>query len=185
VTTLLDLFKNIDSTEDADLKHTLEVMFAKSAAQIPEDANWHYEKQDKVVLRGSFIKSLEPLRYLTNVKILVLDENDIRDISPLFDLSNLQHLNLIGNEINSVEEIEKLQSLQELYLGLNLLKDITPLSTLTNLRMLGLRGNVRISDISSLTKLTNLVSLNLSGTSVSDEDTNTLLGALPGCKVIS
>jgi Leucine-rich repeat (LRR) protein len=175
----------MDSIEDADLKHTLEVMFAKSAAQIPEDANYYYENQDKVVLQGSSIKSLEPLRYLTNVKILVLDQNDISDISPLFDLPNLQHLNLIGNEISSVEGIEKLQLLQELYLGLNSLKDATPLSTLTNLRMLGLRGNPRVSDISSLTKLTNLVEVNLLGTSVSDEDKNTLFGALPGCKVIS
>jgi len=185
MTTLLDLFKNIDSQEDADLKHTLEIMFAKSAAQIPEDSNFYYEKQDKLVLQGSFIKSLEPLRYLTNVKILVLDQNNISDISPLFDLSNLQHLNLIGNEISSIEGIEKLQSLQKLYLGLNLIKDVTPLSTLTNLRMLGLRGNVRITDISSLSNLTNLVEVNLSGTSVSEEDKNTLFGALPGCKVIS
>jgi Leucine-rich repeat (LRR) protein len=183
--TLLDLFKKIDSQKDAELKHTLEVMFAKSAAQIPEDANYYYENQDKVVLQGSAIKSLEPLRYLTNVKILVLDENEISDISPLFDLSNLQHLNLIGNEISSVDGIEKLQSLQELYLGLNLIKDVTPISILTNLRILGLRGNIRVSDISSLTKLTNLVEVNLSGTSVSEEDKNTLFGALPGCKVIS
>ena len=184
MTNLLDLFKNIDSQEDAGIKHTLEVMFSKSPALIPEDTIYYYENLEKVVLQGSTIKSLEPLRYLTKVKVLVLDENEISDITPVYDLPNLQHLNLIGNEISNVEGIDKLQTLEELYIGFNLLKDVTPLSNLTNLRCLGLRGNSRVSDISSLSKLTNLVSINLSGTSVTKEDADRLFGLLPGCKVI-
>lgn len=182
VTTLLNLFKNIDSQED-DLKHTLEVMFSKSGVTQVEDVAWYYENQEKVVLQNTAIKSLEPLRYLTKVKVLVLDSNEISDITPLFDLP-LQHLNLIGNDISNVEGVDKLRTLEELYIGLNLLKDVTPLSSLTNLRCLGLRGNSRVSDISSLSRLTNLVSLNLLGTSVSKEDADRLFGVLPGCKVI-
>lgn len=184
MTNLLDVFKNMDSQENVDIKHTLEVMFSKSPAEIVEDTAYYYENLEKVVLQGSNIKSFEPLRYLTKVKILVLDENVISDITPLYDLPNLQHLNLISNEISNVEGIDKLQTLEELYLGLNLLRDVTPLSNLTNLRCLGLRGNSRVSDISSLSKLTNLVSLNLLGTSVTKEDADKLFGALPGCKVI-
>lgn len=183
MTNLLQLFKNMDSQEDEDIKHTLQVMFNKSPAEIVEDTTYYYENLDKVVLQGSNIKSLEPLRYLTNVKVLVLDNNKISDITPLYDLP-LQHLNLIGNDISSIEGIDKLQTLEELYIGLNLLTDVTPLSNLTNLRCLGLRGNSRVSDISSLSKLTNLVSINLSGTSVTQEDADRLFGELPGCKVI-
>lgn len=183
MTNLLDLFKNIDSQEDVDIKHTLQVMFSKSPALIPEDTAYYYENLDKVVIQNSNIKSLEPLRYLTKVKVLVLDENDISDITPLLNLP-LQHLNLIGNEISSIEGMDKLQTLEELYIGLNLLKDVTPISNLTNLRCLGLRGNSRITDISPLTNLTNLVEVNLSGTSVSKEDADRLFGILPGCKVI-
>jgi len=182
MTNLLDLFRNIDSQED-DIKHTLEVMFSKSPAFIPEDTAYYYENLDKVVIQNSSVKSLEPLRYLTKVKVLVLDDNEISDLTPLYDLP-LQHLNLIGNNISSVESIDKLRTLEELYIGLNLLKDVTPLSNLTNLRCLGLRGNSRVSDISSLSKLTNLVSINLSGTSVTPKDVDTLFGVLPGCKVV-
>lgn len=182
MTNLLDLFKNIDS-QDKDVRHTLEVMFSKSPAERVEDTAYYYENLEKVVLQNSNIKSLEPLRYLTNVKVLVLDENKISDITSLYDLP-LQHLNLIGNDISNLEGIDKLRTLEELYLGLNLLKDVTPLSNVINLRCLGLRGNSRVSDVSSLSKLTNLVSLNLSGTSVSKEDADRLFGVLPGCKVI-
>lgn len=182
MTNLLDLFNNIDTQED-DIKHTLQVMFSKSPAERVEDTAYYYENLEKVVLQGSSIKSLKPLRYLTKVKILVLDNNSISDITPLYDLP-LQHLNLIGNEISNVEGIDKLQTLEELYIGLNLLKDVTPLSNLTNLRCLGLRGNSRVSDVNSLSKLTNLVSINLSSTSVTKEDADRLFGVLPGCKVI-
>lgn len=184
MTNLLDLFKNIDSQEDVDVKHTLQVMFSKSPALIAEDTAYYYENLDKVVLQGSNIKSLEPLKYLTNVKILVLDGNEISDITPLYDLPNLQHLNLIGNDISNIEGIDKLSTLEQLYLGLNLLKNITPLSNLTNLRCLGLRNNIRVNDVSSFSGLTNLVEVNLSGTSVSKEDADRLFGVLPGCKVI-
>lgn len=182
---LLDLFKNINSIEDVDLKHTLEVMIAKSGASIPEDTAWYYENQKKVILQKSNIKSLEPLKYLPNIKILVLDENNIDDISPLSNLPNLYHLNLIGNEISElyIEGDNPFPSLREMYLGLNLLREISPLSGLTNLRILGLRGNTRIADVSSLTRLVSLVGLNLSGTSVNQEDVDRLIGALPGCKV--
>lgn len=183
MTNLLDLFKTIDSQEE-NIKHTLQVMFSKSPALIPEDTVYYYENLDKVSLQDSNIKSLEPLRYLTNVKILVVDSNKISDITPLYDLPSLQHLNLIGNEISNVEGIDKLRTLEELYLGLNLLRDITPLSTLTNLKRLGIRGNSRITDVSTLSKLTNLVHLNLSGTSVTKEDADYLFGVLPGCEVI-
>ena len=192
MTTLLELFQNISSIEDADLRHTLEVMTANSPAIVPEDTVWYYERQEKIVLKKSNIKSLEPLRYLPNTKILVLDENKIEDISPLSNLPNLYHLNLISNEISelvvegnqsTLGDNNPFPSIREMYLGLNLLRDVTPLSNLTTLRMLGLRGNTRISDVSSLTKLTNLVQLNLLGTSVSQEDIDMLVGALPGCRI--
>ena len=184
MTTLLDLFKTIDTQEDVNVQPTLQVMLAKSPAYITEDAAYYYENLDKVVLQSSNIKSLEPLRYLTNVKILVLDNNQISDISPLFDLPSVRHLNLISNEVTDVEGIDKLQTLEQLYIGLNLLRDVTPISNILNLRYLGLRGNTRVTDISSLSKLTNMVSVNLSGTSVSNEDAGMLFGVLPGCKVI-
>ena len=184
MTTLLDLFKTIDTQEDVNVQHTLQVMLAKSPAYITEDAAYYYENLDKVVLQSSNIKSLEPLRYLTNVKTLVLDNNQISDISPLFDLPNLRHLNLISNEVTDVEGIDNLQTLEQLYIGLNLVRDVTPISNILNLRYLGLRGNTRVTDVSSLRKLTNMVSVNLSGTSVSNEDADMLFGVLPGCKVI-
>lgn len=187
MTTLLELFQNIEGIEDVDLKHTLEVMLNRSGASIPEDADWYYQNQEKIVLQKSNIKSVEPLRYLSGVKVLVLDENRIEDISPLSNLPNLYHLNLVSNEISElfVEGANPFPSLQEMYLGLNLIRDISPLSNLLSLRILGLRGNTRIVDVSSLARLVgSLVQLNIKGTSVSNKDYLDIVGKLPGCKVI-
>lgn len=184
--TLLELFQNIEDIEDVDLKHTLEVMLDRSGASIPEDADWYYQNQEKIVLQKSDIKSIEPLRYLPNVKILVLDENHIEDISPLSELPNLYHLNLISNEVSElyIEGDNPFPSLREMYLGLNLIRDVSSLSRLTTLRILGLRGNTRIVDVSPLARLVgSLVQLNIMGTSVSAEDYLDLVGKLPGCKI--
>ena len=125
---LLDYFKNLETTEDVDLKHTLEVMYSRSGVTQAEDAAWYYQNQIKVVLQNSGIKSVEPLKFLNQVETLVLDGNNISDISPLFELNNLIHLNLIGNDVSSLVGIEKISQVRELFIGFNLLKDISPLN---------------------------------------------------------
>ena len=178
---LLDYFKNIETIEDVDIKYTLEVMLSRSGATQAEDAAWYYQNQTKVVLQNSGIKSVEPLKFLTQVETLVLDGNSITNISPLFELNNLFHLNLIGNDVSSLVGIEKLQ-VRELFIGFNLLKDISPLSNLRSLKMLGLKSN-RISDISSLEMLTSCSMINLEGNPVEKSEIDSLIGRLPGCKV--
>ena len=178
---LLDYFKNLETTEDLDLKHTLEVMYSRSGATQIEDAAWYYQNQTKVVLQNSEIRSIEPLKYLSQVETLVLDGNSISDISPLFELNNLSHLNIIGNDVSSLIGVEKL-FLRELFIGFNLLKDISPLKNLRSLKMLGLKSN-RISDISSLEMLTSCSMINLEGNPVDIIDIERLIGKLPGCKV--
>lgn len=179
---LLDYFKNLETTEDVDLKHTLEVMYSRSGATQVEDAAWYYQNQTKVVLQNSGIKSVEPLKFLTQVETLVLDGNNVINISPLFELNNLSHLNLIGNDISSLVGIERLSQVRELFIGFNLLKDIFPLSNLRSLRMLGLKSN-RISDIFPLEMLTSCSMINLEGNPVDTADVERLVGRLPGCKV--
>lgn len=181
---LLELFQNLENITDPALKYTLEVMLYKSGATIPEDADWYYSQQTKVVFQGLNIVSVEPLKYLTNLEILVLDNNEIVDITPLYQLSNVYHLNLIGNEIRSVEGIEVMQNIKELYLGDNYIKDIYPLSTMYNLRYLGLRNNRKLADITALERLTAMEKVNLKDTAVSLEDANRLSGILPGCTVM-
>ena len=123
------------------------------------------------------IRSLTGLEHATNLqrlglsRVRVNDEwinsNDISNLSPLSNLTNLTYLSLTSNSISDISVLSNLTNLTGLDLGDNSISDISVLSNLTNLTVLGLSGN-SISDISALSNLTNLTVLGLWDNSISD-----------------
>ncbi|MYC59758.1 MAG: hypothetical protein F4X09_06125 [Gammaproteobacteria bacterium] len=112
-------------------------------------------------LSSNDISDVSPLADLTNLRRMNVWGNDIGDISPLSELINLEYLKLDRNKIEDISPLSGLVSLNNLILSFNDITDISALSGLNNLRELWLDGN-DISDISPLASLTSLVSLNLS-----------------------
>ena len=104
---------------------------------------------------NDFGDRISPLSGLTNLKALVLHDNQISDISPLSSLTNLQGLHLYNNRISDISPLSNLNNLQGLVLHDNQISNISPLAKLTDLRHLYL-GNNRIQDISSLEALTKI-----------------------------
>ena len=144
---------------------------------------------------GNNITNIEPIKKLTNLTTLRLDNNDIIDISALKELVNLEELALRGNNISDLEPISNLTQLTDLSLGrdnygtgnpistlqplrnlTNLLDleiamcnitDISPLAGSTKLQTLDLMCN-EVTDISPLENLSNLRSLQLWGNKIND-----------------
>ena len=112
-----------------------------------------------------------PLRYMTNLTWLILiggeEGSQVRDLTPLSELTNLRHLNLSINQISDLTPLAGLVNLEILILNVNQISDLTPLSGLTNLRRLGLDNN-QFYDLSPLAELTNLTWLNLGDNRISD-----------------
>ena len=86
--------------------------------------------------------------------------NEIIDISPLSDLTNLTELWLHTNQIVDISPLSGLMNLTSIWLGRNQIVDISPLVSLTSLLSLDLNEN-QITDISSILNLTNLISISL------------------------
>ena len=82
--------------------------------------------------------------------------DEVRDITPLAELTGLEDLNLSYNQIRDVQPLAGLHRLQNLRLINNEVADVTPLAGLTDLVTLWLNGN-RITDVSSLATLTRVV----------------------------
>jgi len=80
---------------------------------------------------------------------LLLDENQISDITPLAGLTDLGGLFLTGNQISDITPLAGLTDLGGLFLTGNQISDITPLAGLTSLTHLNLESN-QISDIAPL-----------------------------------
>ena len=72
---------------------------------------------------------------------MVLDDNQISDLSPLAGLVNLEELRLGRNQIREVSPLAGLVNLKVLSLSFNQIVDLSPLAGLPNLENLEIQGN--------------------------------------------
>ncbi len=112
-------------------------------------------------LHNNQISKIEGLKNLTRLKILVLVNNKISKIEELENLTNLEKLYLTDNQIQKIQGLENLTRLETLFLGGNQVKEIRGLEHLTTLEELDLGSN-KIEEIKGLEQLINLKSLDLS-----------------------
>ncbi len=136
---------------------------------------------------GRDIQRLDGIEHMRNLRILILEDNYIRDLTPLASLSRLSTLNLRNNHITSLEGIN-FQAvldlpLQHLSLRHNVLRhsdgsqtrlsDISMLADLDMLTRLELRDN-HIRDITPLAGLTQLEVLDISQNPLDEGDISPL-----------
>jgi len=114
------------------------------------------------------LRNVNPLFKLTNCKDLNLSETPVRDISALVNLTNLTTLDLSGTPVRDISALAHLTNLTTLDLSRTPVRDISALAHLTNLTRLNLFIRTQVRDISALAHLTNLKTLYLSATQVRD-----------------
>ena len=104
---------------------------------------------------------------LTNLQVLILNNNQITEITGIETLTNLQKLQLQGNQISEIRGIDNLSTLRTLNLGNNQIIEIKNLDNLINLDSLTLEKN-NITEIKGLENLVKLRMLNLSSNQISE-----------------
>ena len=104
---------------------------------------------------------------MTALTKLVLDWNQIVDVTPLANLTGLTDLWIQFNQVVDITPLANLTTLTKLVLAENQIVDITPLANLMALTLLVLDRN-QIVDVTPLTKLVNLERLHLKGNPISD-----------------
>lgn len=105
------------------------------------------------------------LKQCTNLRVLILDYQQISDISPLADLP-LEYLSLTGNQISDLSPLENCQTLQRLDLGENPVRSVVVLAQLPALREVVLEAT-GITSVSALAG-SDIRYLNVRSTWVSD-----------------
>lgn len=103
----------------------------------------------------SFLEGLNPNN-------LSLQDNMIKDIKVIENMTNLERLDLDNNNIISLPKLNRLNNLITLYLLGNPLEDISKLNALTNLEALHLR-NTGVKNLDTLLGLDNLHRLYIDG----------------------
>lgn len=106
------------------------------------------------------IRDLTCLSPLRNLESLCLSENGLTDLNGLRPLVNLKQLTLDNNEIRNIAALGALTELESLNLSYNKIPSATALAPCIRLKELNLAGN-RIAGIDSLAPSTSLISLEL------------------------
>ncbi|MBR6562217.1 MAG: leucine-rich repeat domain-containing protein, partial [Oscillospiraceae bacterium] len=138
------------------------------------DKEYRSTETDTIQAPNKALKSLQGLEEFKKLKRLVVNDNQITDLSPLSKLSNLQELTLGnqssqsgGNRFSDLRPLSGLTGLRKLLLDNCGVQDISPLAGLTGLRELYLSDN-QISNISALAGMTKLETLSLDYTGIED-----------------
>lgn len=120
-----------------------------------------------LVLNNDRIRDITPLKNLKNLIWLDLNDNQIGNIEVLQELTNLKRLELYNNRISDIKPIANLVKIELLVLAINRIKNITPLSKLTKLWHLKIYDNL-ISDLKPLRNLKSLTMLGINKNLISD-----------------
>ena len=123
--------------------------------------------ENGIVINSNDVSNLSPLSGLTKLWWIGLDTNNISDLSPLASLNNLRVLYIGRNNISDLSPLSGLNNLADLYLWDNNISDLSPLASLNNLVDLYV-GKNNISDLSPLASLNNLADLSLADNTISD-----------------
>lgn len=103
--------------------------------------SWYLRDLEEFEMEYCGITSLFGVEYLKHAKVLDLSNNEISDITDLWDLTRLEELYLANNEIGYVDSLSNLKNLRILDLAGNMIDDISPIFELEHLEYLNLMGN--------------------------------------------
>lgn len=157
---VLSLRHNVVRHEDSSQTRISDVSVLKDFHQL-----------ESLELRDNHINDITPLQNLTQLKVLDISQNPLKegDISPLRELVGLLHLNIRETGVNDLSPLENMIYLE--YLNIHSNHEITclkPVGTLKNLQGLIMRNVPTGGDLEFLTELTGLTRLNLRNCSVKD-----------------
>ncbi|KPU56777.1 leucine-rich repeat domain-containing protein [Bacillus wiedmannii] len=109
----------------------------------------------------------EDLLQVKKLEILKEKGKEIKDITGLEYMANLEKLTLEGVGLKNIEFISNLEKLNDVNVSHNQIEDVTPLSSLKSLQWLNLADN-QIKDVSVLSPMLDLLSLKLTGNEIRD-----------------
>jgi Leucine-rich repeat (LRR) protein len=118
-------------------------------------------------LSGTAIADLSPLRNLTELSDVDISKTQIKDLSPLRYAVNLSRLNMSETSIDSIRVLERFTNLKVLEMKESMSRDFSVLKNLDSVAVLDLeKANIVSVDFAGALK--NLNSLNIARTAVAD-----------------
>lgn len=112
--------------------------YGRTNVELP---TYYLEDFEEFELADSGLESLDGIEYCRHIKILDVSNNNISDISNLWNLRDLEELYLGNNQIGYIDILSNLSKLRIVDLSGNDVDDISPLFELKNLEYVNIVGN--------------------------------------------
>ncbi|MGD6892262.1 leucine-rich repeat domain-containing protein [Bacillus mobilis] len=157
---VVERLDEIKETVKEDREKNGNVILDKSLQQHINQKNFGRENLNAPITK-------EDLFQIKTLEILKEKGKEIKNLTGLEYMTNLENLTLEGIGLKNIEFISNLKQLTDVNLSHNKIEDITPLSSLENLQWLNLADN-RIKDVSVLGSMLDLLSLKLAGNEIRD-----------------
>lgn len=157
------------STDDLSIiatRNTLKALYLPSCSVSSVTELASLTDLEVLDLSSNTIRNLTPLTGMTGLKELYLANNAINALDVVVNMPDLEILDVSYNSISNLSPVFTLRSsMHELYAANNQINSILGIADLQNLNILDLSFNV-LSDVKMLTALTDLNQLNLSNNSI-------------------
>ena len=166
---------NIKNTDKISTLKNLKVLNLPSANIKNIDFLKELTNLEELYLVDNNIESIYALKNLDKLRIVKLSANKIANIDGLKNKENLRVLELQENKITDISALEKSLKLYHLDIAINDVENVDVLRNFKKLNYIGLIDNPRLKRISGLKEalkenISPNIFLNVSGTSVEDED---------------
>ena len=145
-----------DTVTDEFLKEALIELLGSDSNGEPD-----FSKEHEVTfldLSGRFIQRLDGLQHLKSLQTLILDDNEISDLSPLSSLTRLKYLDVSGQNVEDILALSGLSGLEYLDISDNPVSSLAAVSGFAALKELDITdtGVTSLSPLSSLERLKSL-----------------------------
>ena len=127
-------------------------------------------------LSGKYIESLDGIQHFTNLSTLILEGNEISDITALESMSSIKYLDISGQNIDDLSAISGLTEMLELDISDNPITSIEAVGGMTKLTKLEMK-ETNVDNLLPLTSLTELQYLDADNVEFTEAD----LSCLSGC----
>ncbi|TCJ79622.1 UNVERIFIED_ORG: LPXTG-motif cell wall-anchored protein [Bacillus cereus] len=157
---VVERLDEIKETVKEDREQNGNVILDKSLQQHINQKNFGRENLNAPITKEDLFK-------IKTLEILKEKGKEIKNLTGLEYMTNLENLTLEGIGLKNIEFISNLKQLTDVNLSHNKIEDVTPLSSLENLQWLNLADN-RIKDASVFCSMLDLLSLKLAGNEIRD-----------------
>lgn len=120
-----------------------------------------------VIINDNNISDLSVFSEMSRLEGLWVNNNNISDLSPLKDLKNLKYLSVEGNNISSLSPLSGTRNLEQLWCGGNPISDLSPISKNKGLIYLGV-SDCDVNSFSALSGMNDLELIYAADNNISD-----------------